>query len=197
MALHFLTSSTEFIDVVVTCDSSVEATEDQRSAYLNSGSLDDLGNVKEDATMFTLKALSPSEREEAEVRAGAYTRSELGRMLWVEAPSDQKARAVWHHNLTDEEREAMADYNAYLQRVYMEMIVGSLTNINGEEATVMQIMNIRPESNRVQAISELVMHIQRISLLGIEGKQHSPLRFGLVTRRGALGHVNNAKPSKD
>ena len=90
MALHFLTSSTEFIDVVVTCDSSVEATEDQRSAYLNSGSLDDLGNVKEDATMFTLKALSPSEREEAEVRAGAYTRSELGRMLWVEAPSDQR-----------------------------------------------------------------------------------------------------------
>ena len=170
MALHFLTSSTEFIDVVVTCDSSVEATEDQRSAYLNSGSLDDLGNVKEDATMFTLKALSPSEREEAEVRAGAYTRSELGRMLWVEAPSDQKARAVWHHNLTDEEREAMADYNAYLQRVYMEMIVGSLTKINGEEASVMQIMNIRPESNRVQAISELVMHIQRISLLGIEGK---------------------------
>jgi hypothetical protein len=31
------------------------------------------------ATMFTLKALSPQEREEAEVRAGAYTRSELGR----------------------------------------------------------------------------------------------------------------------
>jgi len=170
MALHFLTSSTEFIDVVVTCDSSVEATEDQRNAYLNSGSLDDLGKVQEDATMFTLKALSPSEREEAEVRAGAYTRSELGRMLWVESPSDPKARAVWHHNLTDEEREAMADYNAYLQRVYMEMIVGSLTKINGEEASIMQIMNIRPESNRVQAISELVMHIQRISLLGIEGK---------------------------
>lgn len=197
MALHFLTSSTEFIDVVVTCDSSVEATEDQRSAYLNSGSLDDLGNVKEDATMFTLKALSPSEREEAEVRAGAYTRSELGRMLWVEAPSDQKARAVWHHNLTDEEREAMADYNAYLQRVYMEMIVGSLTKINGEEATVMQIMNIRPESNRVQAISELVMHIQRISLLGIEGKQHSPLVYGLAILGAELGHVNNAKPKKD
>lgn len=197
MALHFLTSSTEFIDVVVTCDSSVEATEDQRSAYLNSGSLDDLGNVKEDATMFTLKALSPSEREEAEVRAGAYTRSELGRMLWVEAPSDQKARAVWHHNLTDEEREAMADYNAYLQRVYMEMIVGSLTKINGEEATVMQIMNIRPESNRVQAISELVMHIQRISLLGIEGKQRLPLVYGLAILGAELGHANNAKPKKD
>ena len=88
MALHFLTSSNETIDVVVTCDSSVEAPEDQRNAYLNSGSLDDLGTVQEDATKFTLKALSPSEREEAEVRAGAYTRSELGRLLWVEAPSE-------------------------------------------------------------------------------------------------------------
>ena len=55
MALHFLTSSTESIDVVVTCDSSVEATEDQRSAYLNSGSLDDLGKVKEDATKAEIK----------------------------------------------------------------------------------------------------------------------------------------------
>ena len=170
MALHFLTSSNETIDVVVTCDSSVEATEDQRNTYLNSGSLKDLGTVQEDATKFTLKALSPSEREEAEVRAGAYTRSELGRLLWVEAPTDPKARAVWHHGLTDEEREAMADYNAYLQRVYMEMIIGSLTHINGEDATMSMVNNIRPESNRVQTISELVMHIQRISLLGIEGK---------------------------
>lgn len=170
MALHFLTSSNETIDVVVTCDSSVEAKEDQRNAYLNSGSFDDLGSVGEDATKFTLKALSPSEREEAEVRAGAYTRSELGRLLWVEAPSESKERAVWHHNLTDEEREAMADYNAYLQRVYIEMINGSLTKINGEESDMSMVNQIRPESNRVQTISELVMHIQRISLLGIEGK---------------------------
>jgi len=170
MALHFLTSSNETIDVVVTCDSSVEATEDQRNAYLNSGSFDDLGSVGEDATKFTLKALSPSEREEAEVRAGAYTRSELGRLLWVEAPSESKERAVWHHNLTDEEREAMSDYNAYLQRVYIEMINGSLTKINGEESDMSMVNQIRPESNRVQTISELVMHIQRISLLGIEGK---------------------------
>src|SRR6056300_173676 len=170
MALHFLTSSTESIDVVVTCDSSVEATEDQRSAYLNSGSLDDLGNVKEDATKFTLKALSPSEREEAEVRAGAYTRSELGRMLWVEAPSDSKARAVWHHGLTDEEREAMANYEAYLNRVYYEMIISSLTHIDNEEASIDKVQLIRPESARIKAISELVAHIQRISLLGIEGK---------------------------
>ena len=170
MALHFLTSSNESIEVVVTCDSSVEATEEQRNDYLNSGSLDDLGNVGEDATKFKLKALSPSEREEAEVRAGAYTRSELGRLLWVEAPTEPKARAVWHHGLTDDEREAMSDYNAYLQRVYIEMIIGSLTHINGEEATMSMVNKIRPDSNRIQTISELVMHIQRISLLGIEGK---------------------------
>src|SRR5210317_162662 len=170
MALSFLTSADQTLEIVITSDSEVKGTDEQKAKYISSGDLNDLESVSDDATRFTIKALSPSEREEAEVRAGAYTRSELGRMLWVESPSDPKARAVWHHNLTDEEREAMADYNAYLQRVYMEMIVGSLTKINGEEASIMQIMNIRPESNRVQAISELVMHIQRISLLGIEGK---------------------------
>jgi len=170
MALHFLTSSEQTIEVVVTCDSSVEATEEQRDSYLQSGDLNDLGKVGEDATKFTLKALSPSEREEAEVMAGAYTRSELGRLLWVEAPSEPKARAVWHHNLTDDERESMADYQAYLSRVYIEMIKASLTMVDGVEADFSTVNNIRPDSNRVQAISELVMHIQRISLLGIEGK---------------------------
>ena len=41
---------------------------------------------------------------------------------------------------------------------------------DGEEATLDQLQLIRPESHRVQTISELVLHIQRISLLGIEGK---------------------------
>ena len=70
----------------------------------------------------SLKALSPAEREEAEVKAGAYTRSELGRLLWVEAPSETKERARWHHALTDDERQAMSDYQAYLSRVYIEMV---------------------------------------------------------------------------
>ena len=170
MALHFLTSSNQTIEVVVTCDSSVEANDEQRSAYLNSGKLDDLGEVKSEATKFTLKALSPSEREEAEVRAGAYTRSELGRMLWIEAPSEAKERAQWHHALTDDERQAMSDYQAYLNRVYIEMIRSSLTLIDGQEASVETLDLIRPDSKRVQTTSELVMHIQRISLLGDEGK---------------------------
>ena len=74
MALTFLTSADLSIDIVVTCDKSVECSDEQRSAYLSSGDLNDLGEVKESATRFTIKALSPSEREEAEVRAGAYSR---------------------------------------------------------------------------------------------------------------------------
>lgn len=170
MALNFLTSSKQTIDVVVTCDSEVSSTTEQRSAYLSSGDLGDLGEVGENATRFTIKALSPSEREEAEVKAGAYSRSELGRMLWLEAPNDPKEKARWHHNLEDSERVSMADYQAYLSRVYLEMIRASLTHINGEEASVEQVDMIRPDSDRLTVISELVLHIQRISLLGVEGK---------------------------
>jgi len=169
MALSFLTSSDQTIEVVITCDSEISATEEERSSYLESADLSALGDVG-NATRFTLKALSPSEREEAEARAGALTRSELGRLLWSEAPSDLKERAQWHHDLSDDEREAMSGYQAYLNRVYHEMIKASLTHIDGEEASADQLDLIRPESHRVQAVSELVMHIQRISLLGVEGK---------------------------
>jgi len=170
MALSFLTSADQTLEIVITSDSEVKGTDEQKAKYISSGDLNDLESVSDNATRFTIKALSPSEREEAEVRAGAYTRSELGRMLWVEAPSDSKARAVWHHGLTDEEREAMANYEAYLNRVYYEMIISSLTHIDNEEASIDKVQLIRPESARIKAISELVAHIQRISLLGIEGK---------------------------
>jgi hypothetical protein len=50
------------------------------------------------------------------------------------------------------------------------MIRGSLVHIDREEASVEQLNMIRPDSHRIQVISELVLHIQRISLLGIEGK---------------------------
>ena len=170
MALHFLTSSEMSIDVVVTCDSAVQATEEQKAAYLQSGQLSDLGS-HEGATMFTLKALSPSEREQCEVRAGAYTRSELGRHLYYEAlelESVEKAR--WHHALGEDEREAMAGYQHYLNQVYNEMIKASLTHIDGEPATFENIDHIRPDDHRVATIVELVVHIRRISLLGDSGK---------------------------
>jgi len=170
MALSFLTSSDLTLDVVITCDSAVTADDSQRSAYLDTGDLSQLGKVGKDATKFTLKALSAAEREEAEARAGSLIRSELGRLLWTEAPSDNKERAQWHHQLSNDEREAMSDYQSYLNRVYQEMINSSLTHIDGEEASADQLQLIRPEAHRIQAISELVVHIQRISLLGIEGK---------------------------
>ena len=169
MALSFLTSSEQTQEVVVTCDPEVTASAEQRSAYLESGDLSALGEVGE-ATRFTLKALSPSEREDAEARAGALTRSELGRLLWTEAPTAERERAEWHHALTDDERLAMANYQAYLNRVYQEMINSSLTLIDGEQADAEQLQLIRPEAHRIQTVSELVMHIQRISLLGVEGK---------------------------
>ena len=169
MALSFLTSSEQTQEVVVTCDPEVTASAEQRSAYLETGDLSALGEIGE-ATRFTLKALSPSEREDAEARAGALTRSELGRLLWTEAPTAERERAEWHHALTDDERLAMADYQAYLNRVYKEMINSSLILIDGVGADAEQLQLIRPEAHRVQTVSELVMHIQRISLLGVEGK---------------------------
>ena len=170
MALSFLTNADHTVEVVVTCDPEVGADESQRSAYIQSGDLSELGSVSDQATRFTLKALSPSEREDAEVRAGALRRSELGRLLWSEAPIDSAERARWHHALTDDEREAMSGYNAYINRVYVEMLRASLKLIDGEQASVDQLELIRPDSHRTDTISQLVLHVQRISLLGDKGK---------------------------
>lgn len=170
MALSFLTNADHTVEVVVTCDPEVKADESQRSAYIQSGDLSELGSVSDQATRFTLKALSPSEREDAEVRAGALRRSELGRLLWSEAPIDSAERARWHHALTDDEREAMSGYNAYINRVYVEMLRASLQLIDGKEASVEQLELIRPDSHRTDTISQLVLHVQRISLLGDQGK---------------------------
>ena len=169
MALSFLTSSEQTIEVVVTCDPAVECSPDQRSAYLETGDITHL-TINEGATAFTLKALSPPEREQAEIRAGAMTRSELGRLLWSQSPDDVEDKARWHHKLSDAEREAMSQYQQYLSRVYDEMIRASLVSIDNEPANLDQLQMIRPESHRVQTISELVLHIQRISLIGDQGK---------------------------
>lgn len=169
MALNFLPSSEMTFDVVATCDPSVICSEEQRSAYMSSASLDDLESY-EGATVFTLKALSPKEREEAEVKAGAYTRSELGRVLWASSPDGVEEKARWHHELEEDERKAYGEYQGYIQRVYVEMIRASLQKIDDKEASWDMIDNIRPDGYRVQVISELVMHIQRASLLGMRPK---------------------------
>ena len=169
MALRFLTNAHHTIDVVVTCDDAVTCTEEQRALYLSDANKEHL-KVGDQATIFTLKALSPSDREDAEQRAGAFSRSELGRLLWVEAPSEKLERAKWHHGLSLDEREAMADYQGYISRVYIEMVRASLTHIDCEPASIDQVQLIRPDDVRSSTISELVIHIQRISLLGDEGK---------------------------
>jgi len=168
MPISFLSSSLSNVDVFLSFDPSVEINDEQRTKYLTSGVFE--GSAKQDATKFTLKALSPSEREEAEMQAGSFTRSELGRLLWIESPSEDKEKAQWHHALSEEEKRALSSYQAYLNRVYLEMIRASLVAIDGEDATLDNIQAIRPEVHRVQAITELVLHIQRISLVGDEGK---------------------------
>ena len=168
MALSFLPDADLTLDVVVTCDPAVVATDEQAQAYLLSGDVNDLGG-HEGATIFTLKALSPSDREAAEVKAGAYTRSELGRMLWVEAPEEPKAKARWHHELAEDEREALALYQSYLNKVFVEMVEAALTLIDGEPAKG-KLNLIKPEAHRLAVITELVQHIQRMSLLGDRGK---------------------------
>ena len=169
MALRFLTNAHHTIDVVVTCDDAVTCTEEQRALYLSDANKEHL-KVGDQATIFTLKALSPSDREDAEQRAGAFSRSELGRLLWVEAPSEKLERAKWHHALSLDEREAMEDFQGYISRVYIEMVRASLTHIDCEPASIDQVQLIRPDDVRSSTISELVIHIQRISLLGDEGK---------------------------
>ena len=169
MALHFLTSTNQTKEVVVTCDPSVSGTEDQQREYINTGDLSKL-DIKEDATRFILKPLGPTERERAEIRAGAFSRSELGRLLWIEAPNDSKDKARWHHKLDIDEREALGSYESYISRVYLEMISESLVSIDGKEAGIESIQKIRPDSFRLSTITELVLHIQRMSLIGDEGK---------------------------
>tara|TARA_Y100001938_G_scaffold6486_1_gene8012 strand:- start:2095 stop:2604 length:510 start_codon:yes stop_codon:yes gene_type:complete len=169
MALRFFTSSESTLEVVITCDPAIDATDEAKNEYLKTGDLSLLGD-HEGATIFKLKALGPSEREEAEVKAGAYVRSELGRLLWIQQPTETEERARWHHALEEDEREALAMYRNYLDKVYLEMVAKSLQTIDNEPASIDQIQMIQPDDARIVTISELVVHIRRISLLGDSGK---------------------------
>lgn len=169
MALHFLTSSEQTIDVVSTCDNSVKIDESRYYEYLNTGDIS-LLELKDDATIFKLKPLTPEDRENAEIAAGALTRSELGRFLFVNSPDDEKEKAIYHHSLSDDERKAYSEYAAYIGRVTIEMIKKSLVEINGESASFDMIQSIRPDRDRLQTITELSIHVQRISLIGDLGK---------------------------
>lgn len=170
MALHFSTTTDVLFPIAITCDSALDMTQEEKNKYIFSG---EGLKIKDGATptYFIVKPLGPKERESAEVRAGAYIRSELGRVLWSEEPSDQKEKAYWRENLSDVERNALASYEAYINRVYDEMIRESVKEIQGVEGEPLAlIQKIRPDADRIKTITELVIHIQRLSLLGDSGK---------------------------
>jgi hypothetical protein len=170
MALHFSTSSSLEHKVVISIDPALDMTSEEFSVYLKNG-----GDYKclenQEPTVFVVKALSPKQREAAEVAAGAYKRSELGRYLHATEPSTTKEKAEWHNNLSDAEKQAYFDYGQYINRVYEEMIKVACVRIEGVEGNPIDlIQNIKPEAHRISTITELVIHIQRLSLLGDQGK---------------------------
>lgn len=173
----FCPSSGVIKTIYITSDPAFsEISEADKGEYLATSDSAVLGDT-EKACAFSIKALSPSERENAEIRAGAYERSELGRLLFTRQPTDVEEKARWHHELDSAERKALAEYHQYLQNCYVEMIRASLVSIknHGEEYTgdlIAQIDLIKPESARVSVISELIVHIQRLSLLGDRPKLH-------------------------
>lgn len=172
MALRFSATSDIKIEVVITSDESVSCTSDQASSYLTEG--DKTGfEVGQDATVFVIKPLTLEEREKAEVRAGAHTRSELGRFLNDQKPKDLEEYARWHHSLKDDEREALGKYQAYLNQCYYEIVRSGLVEIKGLEGDPYKaLMTISPEPVRVASIMELVCHIQRLSLLSADEKKN-------------------------
>jgi hypothetical protein len=169
--LNFSTSSKTIIDIVITCDPSLDMTDEEKLFYLKGQR--SLLKIKQDQkpTIFKIHALSPSQREEAEIKAGAYTRSELGRFLFLEQPNELREKAYWHEALNEREKKALSEYNAYLNRVYQEMVKASLIEIEGLDGDPwILIQSIKPDSIRLQTVSELITHITSLSLLGDLGK---------------------------
>jgi hypothetical protein len=159
MGFIFSTSTDQTVEVVSTVDPSVVASEEAKVEYLS---------TRDEST---LRALSPQAREDAEVEAGAYSRSELGRILWTEQPDDPKERARWQHDLPEDERRALGEYNRYLSRVYREMLRAGLVSIEGHDGDPLELVDsIRPDHHRQVLMGELVAHIQALSLLPPAGK---------------------------
>ena len=166
--ISFNTSTRHTFKIVVSTDSSVQMTEEQKKNYFNTGNLDDI-QVDQNASWFTLRTLSIADREQAEIKAGAFTRSELGKLLWVEAPNDTRDKAVWHNRLSDEEKEALAKYEKYLDRSYLEYAKASLVAINDEEVNSDILDNLSP-ADKSNVIYEMVIHLTRESTLSEAGQ---------------------------
>jgi hypothetical protein len=159
----FATDATQEIEVVSIVDPAVQASEEAKTSYLKSRD-ESILSCTEGATRFVLRALTPPQREAAEVAAGVYRRSELGRQLWMQQPDEPTERARWQHALPEDEREALGSYEGYLSRVYREMLRGH----DGDPVELLD--SVRPEHHRQLLFQELVAHIQNISTLPLEGK---------------------------
>tara|TARA_Y100001973_G_scaffold105675_1_gene179824 strand:+ start:696 stop:1139 length:444 start_codon:yes stop_codon:yes gene_type:complete len=143
--------------------------DEQVDHYLKTGSLENI-QIDDNATWFEIRPLSMKDREEAEIRAGAFTRSELGKHLSSEAPIDSKERAYWHHNLSDEERLALSQYDNYQTRSCYEYVNQCLISIDGEPASFEMIDKITPALHRTITITQILNHLNRLSVLSDPGK---------------------------
>ena len=76
---------------------------------------------------------------------------------------DIEAQAAERERLKEEKRQAAEEAS----RLEKQSLTSALRRAHHDAE---QLQLIRPEAHRIQAVSELVLHIQRISLLGIEGK---------------------------
>lgn len=166
---QFATDAAQEIEIVSTIDPAVQGSDDDKAAYLRTR--DESLLQTEGATRFVVRALTPSQREAAEVAAGVYKRSELGRQLWLAQPDDPTERARWQHKLPEDEREALGSYEGYLARVYREMMRAGLVRVVGHDGDPLELVDrIRPDHHRQLLCSELVAHIQTLSTLPPEGK---------------------------
>ena len=160
MALYFSTNSENPFEIAITCDPALDMSSEEKAEYLKTG---EGLKVKSGLThtFFKVKALSPKDREDVETKAGAY----------AEEPSNYKEKAYWRENLNEVERKALSNYEQYINRVYEEMIKAAVLEVVGVEGKPFDIIQqIRPDGDRIQTISELVIQIQRLSLLGNAGK---------------------------
>ena len=171
MAFNFATSANYELDVVCISDPALEDVDQAiKDRYLETTDMS-LFNGVDGLTVFKIRALSHQDREQAEIRAGAYQRTELGRILNWQAPSDEIEQAKWFDNLTAHEQESFHKYIKYLKNVNEEILNQSLISIDGKKATIEDINLIRPDSLRAQVFNELTLHIRRISLLDLEQKK--------------------------
>jgi hypothetical protein len=103
MALRFFTSSESTLEVVITCDPAIDATDEAKNEYLKTGDLSLLGD-HEGSTIFKLKALGPESKRAhtfAQNSGGFYgfsnrqkLRSGRGGIMHLKKMSEKRLRCI-------------------------------------------------------------------------------------------------------